>query len=1113
MREIIAICRSNKKSRERTARVLDQYFWRIGNRTWRGKATNACLDRVARELRHQATRNTAVTIHEIRSAHESRIPLIRIGSKAAFSKEGLAPVASHPSVMWRRSSGSPSEASAFAAVRIAALFHDLGKATILFQEKLRRAMNGGAPEPDAVRHELHSAVVWDLLVAETPDESLQARLLSISPQDIDHACGCAIEKLAGFHERPATLLDLDFLKREGSLDHLIGMLVLTHHRLPEGDTDHLAILPTRHVNADIPLDRTKLAVAAGVPFWHEEWWLFRLRRSAALLEQNAHVWSADIALRASLMFADHLGSSEKQISNAPPDHLANTMSDKSGRSKPLAADSLSQHVRRVYTRTRGAFDLLHRYRDRFPALDEGQVPADIMYPTPSADPRFRWQADAARAARVMCEAHEGGFFACILSGTGSGKTRGAPTILANAAMGDTLPERRYLRFSLALGLRVLATQSAKEYVGDLGFRDEDVSVLVGHPPLNFNALPPNDSDGSESRIDLPEWLRVERVAGGLPAVGDNREGDWIRSLSVDTDRSLPAFCDLILDAAGKRGSAGRRIIAPPLMIGTIDHLMGVASPVNSRFLLQSIRLVTSDLILDEIDQFDGEDIAAIGRLIFQAGASGRRVIIMSATLTPDIAGALYSAYCYGWKDFARARGISEHVNLLCTGDAPASSFTNENGQDLDQIFADCCRAILRGLREAPAFRRGELLAPCEAWGDLIAQIDTGCSKLHALNATSIDGFTVSVGLVRMTRISHTTALAVQLPSGAVRGHFRVTLCLHSQFPRLQRQWIEKRLKQALTRKMPMPNMGLRELCIEQNLFARAEASGTHKIEIVVITSAVIETGNDLDFDYAILDPVSMRSIIQTAGRVCRHRPPTGEHTNILILGRSPIAMQEGVLAMPGVETKPSSETGVVRRSLEAFEGRFFRDLAGDIRFDRISAEAVMSSEGQSPLRDEEGALRKDMVDPSMGAPLGKYLRHINARMNLTMTRTRKFRRSETHEILYRMEGDNLADARWYVDLAPGKPESILRLATENGLEIDQIKGEHLFKHLTELSWHDYSNGVSQAGRQELALLMQVSVSDHRDDFAPALVCTEFTGFTRGTRKDLFCEFGKNSKDQ
>jgi len=152
MREIIAVCRSGKKSRLRTAKVLDRYFWRIGDRTWRGKATNACLDRVARELRKGAARNTAVVIHEIRSSAESRAPLIRIGSKSAFSEEGLVPVASHPAEVRNVTARSPTNLSGLAAVRVAALFHDLGKATILFQGKLRRALAGGKPEADAIRH-------------------------------------------------------------------------------------------------------------------------------------------------------------------------------------------------------------------------------------------------------------------------------------------------------------------------------------------------------------------------------------------------------------------------------------------------------------------------------------------------------------------------------------------------------------------------------------------------------------------------------------------------------------------------------------------------------------------------------------------------------------------------------------------------------------------------------------------------------------------------------------------------------------------------------------------------------------------------------------------------
>lgn len=101
MREILAVCRSSKKARTRTARVLDRYFWRIGDRTWRGRATNACLDRVAQELRDVATRNTSVMIQEVRSSKESRLPLILVGSRAGFSAAGLVPVATHPARVQR----------------------------------------------------------------------------------------------------------------------------------------------------------------------------------------------------------------------------------------------------------------------------------------------------------------------------------------------------------------------------------------------------------------------------------------------------------------------------------------------------------------------------------------------------------------------------------------------------------------------------------------------------------------------------------------------------------------------------------------------------------------------------------------------------------------------------------------------------------------------------------------------------------------------------------------------------------------------------------------------------------------------------------------------------
>lgn len=1117
MREIIAVCRSRNRSRDRVARVLDRYFWRIGDRTWRGKATNACLDRASRELRKGAKRNTAVTIHEIRSARESRVPIIRIGSRSAFSEAGIAPISVRPGAA-RKTDSASSHTRAAAAVRIAALFHDMGKATELFQAKLRRALEGGNPEADAVRHELHSATVWDALFGEVTDDALPAALGALEPDAVDKACKSSIRVLGELPEDPSAPAPLRFLEREGSMAHLIGMLILTHHRLPDGDSDHLTATVRRHVAKSAEFTpKRDLAIASGAPFWNETWWSAALSREAKRLEGSDPVAGADIALRASLMFADHLGSAEKIASDIIPDHLANTTKIRNEKNK--AADSLSKHVERVYRNTQAAFDLFHRYRDRFPALDEGQIPVNVTHPRPAESQRFGWQAEAAEAARAICETSEGGFFACIMAGTGTGKTRGAPTLLANAAMGDARPERRYLRMSLALGLRVLATQSGREYVEDLGFRDEDVSVLVGEAPLEFHGEQDEpDETGSESLIEIPEWLQVEHTTGGVPAEGDERETDWLRALSVDTDRGLPAFCDRILEAAGKNAGAGRRLLSPPVMVGTIDHLMGVASPVNSRYLIQSLRVATSDLILDEIDQFDGEDIAAIGRLVFQAGTMGRRVVIMSATLTRDIAETLHAAYARGWSEHAAADGVRDHVNLLVTGDAPGSCVTNEDGHRLDAVYDACRDRVLDALRTAPPVRRGEILPACDTWLELVAQVDAGCSRMHDMNAAEIKGFRVSAGMVRMTRIAHTAAIAAQIHSGVLDGRFRVLLCLHAQFPRLHRGWIETRLKRALTRKGDDPDAGLRSLCHAEGVFDRAAEAGAQEIEIVVVTSPVIETGNDLDFDYAILDPISTRSIIQSAGRVRRHRPAEGCHPNVLILGRSPVAMQQGRLAMPGVETKPADETLVPRSDLSAFEGRRFSDLAGDEDFGVITAAPVLSGTGAFPLRDKEAELLRAMIDTGQDvpdAPLGRYIRHLNARVNLVMTRSRKFRRSEVRSVVFEMRGEDMYDYDdgWYLDLQPSTRYSRFHPAGSKGLVSDTVSAERLFGEMTGPAWVEYSGGVRDMETTDLKHLMRIEIPEYDRDLRVEMTYTEFTGFTRGSPEDLFEAFGKCEQKQ
>lgn len=119
----------------------------------------------------------------------------------------------------------------------------------------------------------------------------------------------------------------------------------------------------------------------------------------------------------------------------------------------------------------------------------------------------------------------------------------------------------------------------------------------------------------------------------------------------------------------------------------------------------------------------------------------------------------------------------------------------------------------------------------------------------------------------------------------------------------------------------------------------------------------------------------------------------------------------------------------------------------------------------------------------------------------------------TRDILYRMEGDSLEDAEWFVDLAPGTRESDPRPAAQHGLTVGAISAERLFTELTRSGWMALGYGASDMGRQSLRNLLEARVPDYANDLKPAFAYTDFTGFTRGSPGDLFYPFGKKPKDQ
>ena len=85
------VSQCEKKSLNKTRRVLDAFANRIGNRTWQTVITNEGLIAVKKLLRKTASKNTAVSCHWIRSRSRSEFIWV-VGNKDKFNAEGVVPV-------------------------------------------------------------------------------------------------------------------------------------------------------------------------------------------------------------------------------------------------------------------------------------------------------------------------------------------------------------------------------------------------------------------------------------------------------------------------------------------------------------------------------------------------------------------------------------------------------------------------------------------------------------------------------------------------------------------------------------------------------------------------------------------------------------------------------------------------------------------------------------------------------------------------------------------------------------------------------------------------------------------------------------------------------------
>jgi CRISPR-associated endonuclease/helicase Cas3 len=739
---------------------------------------------------------------------------------------------------------------------LSALLHDLGKASTAFQMRLR----GELTEKNEYRHEWVSLRLWQAFVGDDDDATWLKRLAN--PTAEDDATWLNRLQRNGNDKLPFAQMS------NAPLAKAIGWLVVTHHRLPlsEKVPDSLDCMNVdwnekkddrRHDNDS----RGYWEFAHGLPVTDPEW-RKRVARIAQRLQsaipqpedcfENPYVMHV---ARLCLMLADHHYSSQiinpKDQENSPL--YANTTKDRK-LNQPLENHLLG--VAKYGAEIAHALPLLETELPRLP-------PRHRILKKRASETPFQWQNKAADMALSLRErAAEQGAFIVNMASTGCGKT------LANARIMYALSDPALgMRCSFAMGLRTLTLQTGRAFRDLLGLGDDELAIRVG---------------GSASRT-LFEHYEQEAANQAEKMGSASTQSLW----DADSHILFEGMIDVhpVLQKVMRNPSVNK-LIAAPLLVCTIDHLTPATEcQRGGHQIAPMLRLMSSDLVLDEPDDFDIADLPALTRLVHWAGLLGSRVLLSSATLPPALVQGLFEAYRAGRIEYQRNRGTrpSETSSPICctwvdefavrhADCANAESFAQEHHQFVIQRAAQLGKADVRrkagivslDLKSKSKDKDGM----AKEFADQVVKNVCGLHNFHH----SIDphsGKKVSFGLVRMANIDplFRVALALFAHTGWEEKGVQVHLCVyHAQFPLCIRSAIEHRLDQTLNRRQPDAVFDLPE--IRQKINAHPEREGHI---FIVLGSPVTEVGRDHDYDWALVEPSSMRSLIQLAGRVRRHR--------------------------------------------------------------------------------------------------------------------------------------------------------------------------------------------------------------------------------------------------
>ncbi len=493
-------------------------------------------------------------------------------------------------------------------INLAALYHDIGKANLEFQNKLK--IKTIENKRDLFRHELLSVLILNFIESE---------LFNIS--SINNYKENFINYIKYIITEKQEFLNID---NPTELD-AIKLLILTHHKIPtwpeNGSSAYTDAFVIKKEFKDIEYfsqeklyEIDKILTKDYLLISFNE--LNKIKSTLTTLKKeissNNLIYIMFIG-RFSLLSGDHYFSSQLPIEEiTSSDILAKGLTEKIigdeiFGDKIIVSQKLTTHLKGVSKYSNLFFKSFLNPDQKI--FKEMSVETQKALKEKSNNSYFEWQD---KNIDFVKKNHTSDFgFFVVSSSTGSGKTRFCSRLASEISSNN--------RFTTALGLRTLSLQTLDSYKEMIGINENDISLLIGQKEIEIL--------NNETNEDLDEFIDDDKdYVAGINHRIENIENHM--SLYFNKDNSA-------------------NMLISPVLICTIDYLMKAITQSNSKFLNPYLRLKTSDLILDEVDNYDINDLMAIGKLLFLVGMFKRKIILSTATANKNLISYLYKMYSAG----------------------------------------------------------------------------------------------------------------------------------------------------------------------------------------------------------------------------------------------------------------------------------------------------------------------------------------------------------------------------------------------------------------------------------------------------------------------------------